>query len=577
MLAAIARAVPSQPPPGSAGAISWRRETAVSRTRRRRTSRSRRRRRASARPPRRAAATARARVGRRRVGTDAVEDETIGLTFRFGDVAVTRCPDARRARGARPACGRSGRIGRFGRDARHVAGGARWPGETTVPAGGAAAGHAGGDRARRPGGGGVARVPPPAGADPARPTRAGCWRWRAASPGSRPSARPMPPTTRPPRLQPLAELVRTSAGAEFVVFTDAAGVRYSHPDPEKIGAGSRPTPASPSPAPSSSAPRPGTLGVSLRAKVPVRDDDGEIVGQVSVGILESELSADLADVLPRLVAWLTGAAFVGVLGAVGGDQAGAPAHPRSRAGGDRRAAAGTGRDAARHPRGRRGRRRPRPARAGQRRGGPAARASTTTRPGASRRRCSTPTTCCRSCGRGRRLRPGGAGRGAGARRQQHRRARRRPRRRPAAGPARPHRAVRGAAGPRRPAHHHRRPARPGPRVLQPPARPVRPDRAGPSEEAVGFIERVGGGSGAVAGRIGPRRSRTRCSPPLVLAKTAIAPRAGADPAARPGLRRSPTGVGDDVVTIVANLVDNAVDASRPGGTVDLFVRHRRRR
>ena len=37
-------------------------------------------------------------------------------------------------------------------------------------------------------------------------------------------------------LQPLAQLVRQSAGAEFVVFTDIEGVRYSHPDPAKIGA-----------------------------------------------------------------------------------------------------------------------------------------------------------------------------------------------------------------------------------------------------------------------------------------------------------------------------------------------------
>ena len=117
-------------------------------------------------------------------------------------------------------------------------------------------------------------------------------------------------------LQPLAELVRTSAGAEFVVFTDRAGMRYSHPDPEKIG---RRVSTDPSVALGGAefvGTETGTLGVSLRAKVPVRDARGNVEGQVSVGILESELSSDLAGVLPRLVAWLTGAAFAGVLGAV---------------------------------------------------------------------------------------------------------------------------------------------------------------------------------------------------------------------------------------------------------------------
>ncbi len=117
-------------------------------------------------------------------------------------------------------------------------------------------------------------------------------------------------------LQPLAELVRTSAGAEFVVFTDTEGVRYSHPDPEKIGRRVSTDPSIALGGGEFVGTETGTLGVSLRAKVPVRDPSGAVRGVVSVGILERELSADLAGVLPRLVAWLTGAAFVGVAGAV---------------------------------------------------------------------------------------------------------------------------------------------------------------------------------------------------------------------------------------------------------------------
>ncbi len=117
-------------------------------------------------------------------------------------------------------------------------------------------------------------------------------------------------------LQPLAELVRRAGGAEFVVFTDAEGLRYSHPDPAKIGRRVSTDPSVALGGDEFVGTETGTLGVSLRAKVPVRDASGQVVGQVSVGILERELSSDLEGVLPRLVVWLTGAAIVGVLGAV---------------------------------------------------------------------------------------------------------------------------------------------------------------------------------------------------------------------------------------------------------------------
>lgn len=118
-------------------------------------------------------------------------------------------------------------------------------------------------------------------------------------------------------LQPLAELVRQSAGADFVVFTDRQGIRYSHPDPENIGLRVSTDPGVALSGREFLGTETGTLGRSLRAKVPVRDSNGRVIGVVSVGVLESELAADLATVVPQLVAWLTAAAFVGVAGAVG--------------------------------------------------------------------------------------------------------------------------------------------------------------------------------------------------------------------------------------------------------------------
>ena len=118
-------------------------------------------------------------------------------------------------------------------------------------------------------------------------------------------------------LQPLAELVRQSAGATFVVFTNSVGIRYSHPDPTNIGRMVSTDPGVPLSGEEFVGTETGSLGRSLRAKVPVRNEAGDIQGTVSVGILESRLSADLANIVPSLAAWLAAAALLGVLGAAG--------------------------------------------------------------------------------------------------------------------------------------------------------------------------------------------------------------------------------------------------------------------
>src|SRR5437879_10707097 len=38
-------------------------------------------------------------------------------------------------------------------------------------------------------------------------------------------------------IQPIAEAIRRSVGADFVVVANKAGIRYSHPNPENIGNG----------------------------------------------------------------------------------------------------------------------------------------------------------------------------------------------------------------------------------------------------------------------------------------------------------------------------------------------------
>ncbi|KJK45166.1 histidine kinase [Lentzea aerocolonigenes] len=116
-------------------------------------------------------------------------------------------------------------------------------------------------------------------------------------------------------IQPLAELIRKASQVTYVVVTDRNGVRYAHPDPRRIGERVSTDPTAALSGEVFVGTETGTLGTSLRAKVPVRAADGHIIGMASVGILESQLADDLAEDLPELIGWLAAAALVGVLGA----------------------------------------------------------------------------------------------------------------------------------------------------------------------------------------------------------------------------------------------------------------------
>lgn len=116
-------------------------------------------------------------------------------------------------------------------------------------------------------------------------------------------------------LQPLAEVVRESAGATFVVFTDRDGIRLSHPDAAKIGKPVSTDPSIPLSGEEYVGTQTGSLGESLRAKVPVIGTGGDIIGTVSVGILEDALTSDFWASARRMAAWLIGSVLLGLLGA----------------------------------------------------------------------------------------------------------------------------------------------------------------------------------------------------------------------------------------------------------------------
>ena len=114
-------------------------------------------------------------------------------------------------------------------------------------------------------------------------------------------------------LQPLADLVMETSGVDYVVIADVRGVRATHPEPEERG---EPLSTDPSDALSGIeylGTEEGTLGPTLRAKVPVRDEEGRVVGMVSVGILESRIAEDLSDSLRQLMPWALAALVIGTL------------------------------------------------------------------------------------------------------------------------------------------------------------------------------------------------------------------------------------------------------------------------
>lgn len=122
-------------------------------------------------------------------------------------------------------------------------------------------------------------------------------------------------------LQRLATQVRTETGARFVVITNAEGIRYTHPNPRLIGKSI----SYPDPEPMVAEPyltgRPymgiehGTLDLEAVGKVPLREN-GKLVGEVSVGFTASSISQQLAGALPSLAVYLLLVLAGGVLAAL---------------------------------------------------------------------------------------------------------------------------------------------------------------------------------------------------------------------------------------------------------------------
>ncbi|MFF8724868.1 ATP-binding protein [Streptomyces sp. NPDC015171] len=132
----------------------------------------------------------------------------------------------------------------------------------------------------------------------------------ADSPSVRAAIRTADPTA---RLEPYALQVTRDANVDFVTIMNPSGIRWTHPDRKQIGRRFLGTIGPAQHGRTFTETYTGTLGASVRAVTPI-SDNGRIVGLVSAGIKVETISARVSDQVTALLG-VAGVALL--LGAVG--------------------------------------------------------------------------------------------------------------------------------------------------------------------------------------------------------------------------------------------------------------------
>lgn len=118
------------------------------------------------------------------------------------------------------------------------------------------------------------------------------------------------------KLQPLAIEIQNEINAQFVVIGNTKGIRYTHPDADKLGqhmvGGDNSRALEDGEAYISEAT--GSLGSSIRGKAPIISEDGKIIGIVSVGFLMGDLKSRMEEKLLEISLIALLAINIGVVG-----------------------------------------------------------------------------------------------------------------------------------------------------------------------------------------------------------------------------------------------------------------------
>jgi len=115
-------------------------------------------------------------------------------------------------------------------------------------------------------------------------------------------------------LQPLAQRVRADTGVDFITIMNRNRIRYTHPNPAQIG---RPFLGNVGPALAGrtfTETYTGTLGPSVRAVAPVFDERRRVVAMVAVGITIRVISAEVRGRLVTLALIAAAVLAVGIIG-----------------------------------------------------------------------------------------------------------------------------------------------------------------------------------------------------------------------------------------------------------------------
>lgn len=119
-------------------------------------------------------------------------------------------------------------------------------------------------------------------------------------------------------IQPIAEAVRKQTEAEYVVVGNRQGIRYSHPVPERIGkemvGGDNDQALLYGRSYVSKAV--GSLGPALRGKVPMKNEQGEVIGIVSVGFLLEDIEEAIASYREKVLVIIALSVIFGIIGAI---------------------------------------------------------------------------------------------------------------------------------------------------------------------------------------------------------------------------------------------------------------------
>lgn len=116
-------------------------------------------------------------------------------------------------------------------------------------------------------------------------------------------------------IQPITELISQSSGIAYAVVMNADGIRYSHPDSALIGKHVSTDPSEVLSGDMYVGTQTGTLGRSWRVKAPIFNAAHDVIGAVSVGVLESDLRKEYLANATWLFVTIGIAALFGVVGA----------------------------------------------------------------------------------------------------------------------------------------------------------------------------------------------------------------------------------------------------------------------